>query len=258
MSQTTASRVPIGPCQIFWNDVRLGRPKSQATIRHTKNSVVGIAEDTGSEIINRKTGEVVEVDVVIADLKPSQLQYVYDSVASYAAQSTINVISRTATATVTTMRFTESHLLSGVSTVTVQRAGWTSGTVSVFSSDWETEYVSGTDYTSTASVGSLARVSGGDIDDQSVVHIVYTQSATVDIVYGGGTLKDFEAPLKIQHALDNGKDIMFYGYRAKHIGTSDWAIQMAAEFGGVPMTFKLLADESQNPAQQTFYIALET
>ena len=36
------------------------------------------------------------------------------------------------------------------------------------------------------------------------------------------------------------------------------AIDMAAEFAGVPMTFKLLADESRNPAQQLFMWAVET
>jgi len=191
-------------------------------------------------------------------LKPAQLQYVYDAASAYGSNSTIDPIIRTATMTVATFRFTESHLLSGTSNATVDRAGWESGTVKVFSSDWETEYTSITDYTSDNSAGTIARESGGSISDMDVVHIQYTQSATADVIRAGGKLVDFEAPLKIEHTLENGKDLLFYGYRAKHIGSSDFAIAMAAEFGGIPMTFKLLADESQNPAQQLFYMAVES
>ena len=257
MSQTTASRVPIGPCQLFWNAVRLGRPKSMVTVRHSKDTVVGKAEDTGADIILRKTGETCEVDVVVADLKPSQLQYVYDSASQWGSNSTVDPIARTATVTISNFIFMESHLLSGTSNATVDRTGWTSGTVKVFSSDWETECTSGTDYTSDDSAGTLAREAAGDISDNSVVHVQYTQSAAADVVYAGGKLVDFEAALTISHELENGKVLMFYGWRAKKIGASDVAVQMAAEFGGVPMTFKLLADESRNPVQQLFLWAVE-
>jgi len=257
MSQTTASRVPIGPCQLYWNAVRLGRPKSMATIRYTKDTVAGKAEDTGSDIILRKTGETCEVDVVVADLKPSQLQYVYDSASQWGSNSTVDPIARTATVTLSGFIFMESHLMSGTSNATVDRTGWTSGTVKVFSSDWETQYTDSTDYTSDNSAGTIAREAGGSISDNDVVHIQYTQSAAADVVYVGGKLVDFEAELKVVHDLENGKALMFHAWRAKKIGASDVAIQMAAEFGGVPMTFKLLADESRNPVQQLFLWGVE-
>ena len=257
MSQTTASRVPIGTCQLFWNAVRLGRPRSTVAVRYTRDAVTGKAGDTGTDIINRPTGESCEIDVVVADLKPEQLQYVYDSVALQSDTGTINPISRTSTATVEDFIFTESYLLSGTTNVTVERAGWTAGTVKVYSSDWETLFTDSTDYTSDNSAGTLARESGGDIDDQSVVHIQYTQSAPADVVYAGGKLTSFEAPLTISHELENGKYLMCRAWRAQHIGASDIAIGMAEEFAGIPMTFKLLADESRNPGQQLFKWAVE-
>jgi hypothetical protein len=63
-------------------------------------------------------------------------------------------------------------------------------------------------------------------------------------------MADFEAELVLTHQTDNGKYMTFRFYRAKKMGASDIAIQMAAEFGGVAMTFKVLADMTKAPGKQ--------
>ena len=74
MSTNVAKTLPIGPCEIYWNDVRLGSPKSQATIRYNKETVQAGLEDAGLNVISHKIKETAEVDVVIADFKIDQLR----------------------------------------------------------------------------------------------------------------------------------------------------------------------------------------
>lgn len=256
MSSALEKRLPIGPVQVYWNDVRMGSPRSQATVRHTKETVQARFQETGVNVLSHKVGEVAEVDVVIADFNLAKMRYVYDHAAGFDAVGTIKTTPYTSTATVTTFRFREEHKLSGTAAVTLDRSGFVAGSVKVYKSDFSKEYVSSTDYTATA--GTVARLAGGDIDDLETVYIEYNQSATAERLGAGGGLEDFEAPLKLVYEQSDGKALMFYAYRAKKIGASDIAIQMAAEYEGEPMTFHILADATQRPGEQLFYWAEET
>jgi len=257
MSTAVAKTLPVGPCQIYWNDVRLGSPRSQANVRWTKNTVQAGLQEFGMNVLSHKTGEECEVDVRIADFKPSQLRYVYDKVTGFDALTTIEPNSYTATGSVIT-RFHEAHKLSGTANATVDKATFDSGTIKVFSSDYETEYTSSTDFTSDNTAGTLARIAAGSISDQEVVLVEYNEAADSGVVYAGGGLADFEAPLRLSHITNDGKTLSFYGYRAAHIGASEMAINMEDEFDGVPMTFHLLADLSRTPGQQLFRWAIES
>lgn len=260
MSRNVAKTLPIGPVQLYWNDVRLGSPKTAATIRYTKDTVQPKDEESGQSVMSHKTGEMCEVDVVINDFKVEQMRYAYDQATGYATPGTINTVNYTATV-LATFRYKETHTLDGTDSETVDGAGWESGTVKVFKSDYSNGpagYVSGTDYTSTSSVGNLARIAAGDITDGETVIVEYNQSATSSVVYGGGDRSDFEAVLRLVHITDDGKLLQFYAYRAKKIGASDVAIQMATEFAGIPMTFHCLADLSRTPGQQMFKWNKET
>lgn len=257
MSTNVAKTLPIGPVQLYWNGVRLGSPKSQATIRYSVESVQQMLQDAGADVISHRTRELCEVDVVIDDFKPTQLQYAYANAADFEAKGTIKSWGFTSTNTIL-FRFREEHKLSGTANATVDRTGFDESTVEVWKSDWNTSYTRGTDFTVDGSAGTLARIAAGSISDQDVIHTLYDQSATASTVYTGGELADFEAVFKMVHVLDNGKALQFYAYRAKKIGASDIAISMAAEFSGVPMTFHLLADLAQKPGQALFYWSEET
>jgi hypothetical protein len=254
MIKSVASTLPIGPVNIYWNNVRMGSPKSQATVRYNKETVQAGLEDTGMNALSHKTKETCEVDVVVNDFKIGQLRYVYDAANEFAASPVINDIAYKAS-TSTVMRFNEVHKMSGTANITVDQAGYMTGTIMVFKSDWSNTpdgYAKGTDYTSTGAAGTVARIGTGDIADQDTVYIEYNESATVSLIGAGGPLADFEANLRLVHKLDNGKQLQFYAYRAKKIGASDIAIAMADEFGGIPMTFHILADLAQPVGKQLF------
>jgi len=257
MSVAVAKKIPMGPCQIYWNNVRLGSPKSQASFRYTKETVQAGLEDHGLNIISRKTKEVMEVDVVIGDFDLSNLKYVYDAATGFDAVGTISTNAYSATASVI-QRYKEELTLIGTTAGTLARAGFISGTVTVWNSEFTTSYTRGTDWTGTAAVGTVGRESSGDITDGDTVYVEYNLTSTVSILRGGGQLADFEAVLLITHEMDGGKLLQFRGHRAKHIGASDAAISMAAEFSGVPMTFHLLGDLSKNPGIQLFEWTEET
>ncbi len=257
MSVAVAKKIPIGPVQIYWNDVRMGSPKSQASFRYSKETVQAGLEDHGLNIISRKTKEIMEIDVVIADFDLANLKYVYDAATGFDAVGTISTSAYSATASVI-QRYREAETLNGTTSNTLARAGFMSGTVTVWSSDFATSYDRGTDWTGTSDVGTIARVSGGDIGDGDTVYVEYNLTSTVSVVRGGGQLADFEAVLLLSHELDGGKVLQFRGHRAKHIGASDTVIAMAAEFAGIPMTFHLLGDLTKNPGIQLFEWSLET
>ena len=252
MSQAVEKTLPVGPVQIYWGDVRLGGPKSTFVVRHNVETVQSKLEDSGLNVGSHKTGETMEVDVTLSEFKIHQLRYVYSAANEFATTTVINSESYDAS-TSTVMRFNELHKLSGTANATLDQAGYTSGTIMVFASDFSNTpdgYTKGTDFTSTAIGGTVARVVGGDIDDQDTVYIEYNYTSTVEKMGVGGELADFEATFRAVHKLADGKLIQFYAHRAKKIGASDIAIAMADAFADVPMTFHILADLSKPVGKQ--------
>ena len=259
MSQAVESTKPIGPVQIYWGDVRLGGPKSTFAVRHNTETVQSKQEDTGLNVGSHKTGETMEVDVTIDELKLHQLRYVYAAANKFASTLVINAAAYDAS-TSTVMRFNELHKLSGTANITLDQAGYMTGTIMVWKSDFSNTpsgYVKGTDYTSTGAAGTVARINGGDISDQDTVYIEYNESATVERMGFGGELADFEATFRAVQKLADGKQLQFYAHRAKKIGASDIVIAMADQFAGVPSTFHILADLAQPVPKQLGHWALE-
>ena len=259
MSTSVAPTLPIGPVQAYWNDVRLGSPKSTVNLRHTKDTVEMRLEDAGLIVGSHKTGESLEVDVTIADLKPHQLRYVYDKANSKATAGTIDS-DMYESAGSTIMRFREEIELDGTTPVILRRAGFVTSSIKVFASDLSNTpdgYTKGTDFTATESTGSVTRIDGGSIGDGDSVVVEYNHTATAEIVHAGGSLADFEAELKLVHETEDGKVLQFKIHRAKKIGASEIAVQMATEFGGVPMTFRALADMSKAIGKQLMEVAVE-
>ncbi|MCK4694867.1 MAG: hypothetical protein KAT74_03850 [Candidatus Cloacimonetes bacterium] len=252
MSQAVEKTLPVGPVQLYWGDVRLGGPKSTFVVRHNTETVQSKQEDTGLNVGSHKTGEIMEVDVVISEFKLHQLRYVYAAANEFASTPVINALAYDAS-TSTVMRFNELHKLSGTANVTIDGAGYVDGTIKVWKSDFSNTpdgYTQGTDYTADSAAGTVARIGGGDINDQDTVYIEYNQSATVERMGFGGELADFEATFRAVHKLADGKQVQFYAHRAKKTGASDIAIAMADAFAGVPMTFHILADLAQPVSKQ--------
>ena len=259
MSQAVESTKPIGPVQIYWGDVRLGSPKSTFVVRHNTETVQSKQEDSGLNVGSHKTGETMEVDVIIDELKLHQLRYVYAAANKFASTLVINSVAYDAS-TSTVMRFNELHKLSGTANITLDQAAFMTGTIMVWKSDYSNTpdgYVRGTDFTADSSAGTVARIGGGDISDQDTVYIEYNESATVERMGFGGELADFEATFRAVQKLAGGKQLQFYAHRAKKIGASDIAIAMADMFAGIPMTFHILADLAQPVPKQLGHWTLE-
>jgi len=228
-------------------------------LRYTKDSVEMVLEDAGLIVGSHKTRESLEVDITIGDLKPHQLRYVFDKANSKATASTIDSDSYTSSDS-TVFRFREEHQLNGTTAIILRRAGFQVGTLKVFKSDLSNTpdgYASSTDFTSTYSTGSVARIGGGSITDGMSIIAEYTQSATSEIVHVGGGLADFEAALRLVHETEDGKALQFKIHRAKKIGASEIAVQMATDFGGVATTFRALADMTKAVGKQYMEVAVE-
>ncbi len=259
MSTAVAQTIPIGPVEAYWNNIRLGSPMTQATVRYSKETVQAGLQDTGQNAISRKFKETAEIDIIVADIKMDQLQYVYDQVTGWDARTTIQT-GVYAASTSDVFRFKEEQTLDGTANITLDRTGFEAGTIKVFKSDWSNGpdgYTSATDFTADNTAGTVARLSGGVITDGQTVYIEYNQSATCTRITAGGKLPDFEAVLRLVHYTEGNKALQLHAWRAVHIGASDFAIQQAAEFGGIPMTFHLLADLTKKPGKQLFDITLE-
>lgn len=260
MSQTVAATLPIGPVQAYWNNIRLGSPMSQVAVRYAEETVQYGLPDSGVNVGSHRTKQTVQVDVSIADFKPSQLRYAYDHVLDLDDPDTIDP-NQYESAGSTIIRFREEVKLSGTVAVILDQAGFKTGTISAFKSDLSnapTGYTKGTDFTATSGTGSVARITTGAITSGDTVIFEYDHTSTAAIVHVGGGLGKFEAELKLVHELEGtGKFLQCKLHRAKKIGNSDIAIQMAAEFGGYPMTFEALADMTKAAGKQLMEWAVE-
>lgn len=259
MSSEMIKKLPIGPCHAYWNDVRLGSPKTQAVLRTNIENVMVMLEDRNVEVNSHKTKDVAEIDIVIADFTPDQIRYAWAQAMSKLSGTTIQDDGYNSSVA-HVHRYHEYQHLTGTVTVTVNGAGYESGTIKVFKSDLSNApdgYTQGTDYTSTSSTGILKRIDAGSISDPEDVIVEYNQSATSAVAYFGGQLADFEGELRISHEMDDGKYLTITASRAKRIGASDIAIQMATEFGGIAMTFKVLADLTKAPGKQLIEVGVE-
>jgi len=249
MSRAANEFLPIGPVQVYWNDVRLGSPRSQAMIRYNKETIQFGYDDSTVNIGSYKFRETCEVDITIADLVNSQLRYLYDQSTSYTSRTAPNSTTYVASSS-TVFRFREEVKLSGTAAIALDKGGFQAGTVTVMKSDNTETYTAGTDYTATGS--SIQRLDGGGIDTSETVLVMYNQSATASTVFAGGIFFDIEAELKLVHILDSGKTLQFLAPRAKRIGASEIAINMAEAFPGYAMTFHLLGDMTKAPGKQLF------
>lgn len=257
MSSTVSRTLPIGPVEPHWNEVRLGSPKSQATLKYTREVVGYGLEDKGVIVGQHPTKETMEVELVIADFRPDQYRYAFAYGKSMLSSTTLATANYSGTVNFI-HKFKETVKLSGTVTVTLAKAKFVTGTIKLFKTDLSnapTGYTRATDWTGTSSNGHIKRIGAGTIGTQETILVEYNATATSAVVYGGGDLIGFEAPLRLTYTDDAGKLLTLYFPRAKKKAASDIAIQQAAEFGGVAMNFDILADMTAPPGRQYVQIA---
>jgi len=260
MSRDVLEILPIGPSRAYWSDVRLGSPMTQVAIRTNIESIQYGLEDRNVNVGSHKTKDIAEIDVVIGDFIPHQLRYAWAQAQSKESATTIQAAGYSGTVTSFIHRYSEMQKLTGTVSVTLDGAGYETGTIKVFKTDLTNTpdgYTKGTDYTSSSETGNVKRIDAGGITSGETVMIEYNQSATSAVAYFGGQLADYEGELRITHELNNGKHLTIVAPRAKRIGASEFAIQMAAQFGGIAMTFHCLADMTAAPGRQLLQVGVE-
>jgi len=259
MSTAVSRTLPLGPVIGTWGGIRLGSPKTQAAIKYTRETVEYGLEDQGVQVGSHPTKEVVQIDISVADFKPSQMRYTFGQGNSMQSATTIG--SKGYTATVGFIHnWREEVKMSGTTSYTLMKAGWLTGTIKVYKSDYSNApagFTRGTDWTGTGSNGHLKRRTAGQITDGSTIIVEYCKTATSAVVYAGGNMIGFEAPLRLTCIDDTGKALTIYCPRTKRKGASDFAIQMASEFGGVAMSFVCLADMTLAPSKQIIQIGVQ-
>ena len=263
MSQTVARRIPIGPVQAYLNTRRLGTGKSQAVLNWNYDLITGRTGDNLTEVNARKGNETATMVVTIADLKPIQLRNAMAMAKSLTNNTmmTDNFLSSTAL----TIRKDYQVLMPAAGVHFTLPASVVSGTVVVYSLDYETEYVQGTDWATATVVtaagtdaimiltaGSAALAAG------SYVMAHYDCSATASYVRGGGADALLESDLKLVGKDAAGKFLQFRAWRAVREGAMNIQINAKGEYEGAQLTFRLLGSvSSYSKGSQLFEISIE-
>jgi hypothetical protein len=264
MSQTVARRIPIGPVQAYINHVRLGSPKSQAVLNWTYELAYGGTGDTTTQVNARKTNEQATIAVTIADLKASQLRYAFGQAKSLLSNSTI-MTANYLTGTGVQIRRSDNLILTGTGTDTglvSTPVVFVSASVAVYSGDYETEYVQGTDYGTAEGCDGIWRVTGctgTGIACGSQVHIHYDAITTGTYARGGGAEANLESTIELVGKDAAGKYFQFVGWRAIREGAFNLQVNEKGEFPGIPLTYRLLGDlTTYTKGSQLFQIFIET
>lgn len=256
MSQTVARRIPIGPVQVYLNDQRLGTSKSRAMLNWTYAMVYGRTGDNVGQINARKIDEEATIEVTISDLKASHIRYAMAQAKSLETISNILTSNYLATVTGTVWRSQQSKMGTG-SNISTPFA-FESGTVLVYSMDYETEYAITTDFLTSGANGTITHVSSGGINSGSYVNIHYKGYPPVAYIRGGGADDVQEGKLVLSGVDAAGKYFQFTAWRAKREGAFPIVVNQKDEYPGQTLTFRLMADVTNySKGSQLFEISLE-
>jgi hypothetical protein len=216
----------------------------------------GRTGDNVGQINARKINEEATIEVTIADMKASQLRYAMAQAKSLETISNILTTNYLASVTGTVWRSMQKQLntASAISTPYT----FESGTVLVYSMDYETEYVLGTDFSTTGANGTVAHISGGTITAGSYVNIHYKGYPVVAYIRGGGADDVQEGKLVLSGVDAAGKYFQFTAWRAKREGAFPITVNEKDEYPGQTLTFRLMADVTNySKGSQLFEISLE-
>lgn len=260
MSQTVARTIPIGPVQVYFNGQRLGTSKSRAMLNWNYSLATGQTGDNVGQINSRKINEEGTIEVTIADLKASQMRYAMAQAKSLESITTLLTTNYMASVTQSVMRFKEmsltgTGLTSGLISLPVE---YKSASVMVYSMDYVTTYVPGTDYSTNTTCDGIYRVTGGTIDSGAYVNVHYNGFTTCSYVRGGGADDVQEGELILSGVDAAGKFFQFKAWRAKREGAFPITVNEKDEYPGQTLTFRLMADvSSYNKGSQLFEVSLQ-
>ena len=261
MSNTVARRIPIGPCQVYVNDVRIGSPGSSAVLNYSYDVVTGTTGDNVAEVSARKTNERGTVQIEVSDLKTSQLRYAWEQAKSIYTLSLMT--SHYLASTSVTMRkgplqlaLTGSGLTDGLVSAPDT---FTSASVVVYSQDYETEYTQDTDFSTNTTCDGIFRTTGGSISSGDYVQIHYNASLTASYIRAGGADALVEDDIKLVIIDAAGKMAQLRCWRAVREGDMNLTLNHKDGYPGMTLTYRLLANTSSYiKGSQLFEFSVQT
>ncbi len=263
MSNTVARRIPIGPVQAYVNHVRLGSPKSSAILNYNYDLAVGQTGDSNLDINARKINERATIQISVADLKVSQLRYAFANAKSLLSNTTILTNNYLADTTQEIRRF-DDLVLTGTGTEGVSSTPliFTSASVVVYSSDYETEYVQGTDYSTDAACSGIFRVTactGTGIASGAMVHMHYDASTSGSYIRSGGADAVTEDVIELIGKDSAGQYFQFKAWRAVREGAMNLQVNERDVYPGQTLTWRLLGDLTNYvKGSQLFQVFIES
>ncbi len=254
-------RIPIGPVQCFINGVRVGSPKSSAVLNYAYTLAIGMTGDNTAELNARKTKEVATIQISVADLKTKQLRYAFANAKSLITNSLLTT-NYMASSSVT---IRQTYLLTNLTGLAITTGlspsipyVYTSGTVVVYSGDYETEYTVATDYITNTTCDAICRVTGGAIASGANVIAEYDAITTVSYVRAGGADAVTEDAIKLVGQDQQGKYFQFQAWRAVREGNMNLQVNLDSEYPGQTLTWHLLADPTNyGKGSQLFEVAVQ-
>lgn len=238
-------RLPLGLGDVYINNILVGQLKGKVTF-HDK---VTYAEQQPGNLLSpvkaERTKQEVTLEAEICDFKVSQLRR---------ALGINEAIDSTAVA----IRKRQQLKLSATSDITTGET-IVAGTLKVSKLDRSTVYVSGTDFSATAT--TITRKVGGVITAGQIVMVEYdfSDSGSKSVLVGGEMTTPNTFELDFVHELSDGKLIQITIYKAYSMTDFSWSFNEKASgnYTTYNTTFKALVDLTKREGQNLYRITEE-
>lgn len=238
-------RLLLGMGDIYINDVFVGNAKGSVEFQYTPEYAYQRPGNSIADVEAQRTSENVVLRTQICDFKTAQLRRALG-------------INQAVFSGTSTMRVQDVLGLSGTADLSLTKTA-VAGTMKVTKLDRSTNYVSGTDYSATAS--TIARKSGGSITDPENVIVEYdvSQANTNAVQVGGEKTTPNTFRVDFVHKDASGKLIQVTLYKA--LVTTDLTLAFSEKQSGTytvhDLMFKALVDTTKVMGKNMFEIVEE-
>lgn len=238
-------RLPLGLGDVYINNILVGQLKGKVTF-HDK---ITYAEQQPGNLLSpvkaERTKQEVTLEAEICDFKLSQLRRAIG-------------INEAVDTTAVAIRKRQQLKLSATSDITTGET-MVAGTLKVSKLDRSTVYVSGTDFSATAT--TITRKVGGVITAGQIVMVEYdfSDSGSKSVLVGGEMTTPNTFELDFVHELSDGKLLQITIFKAYSMTDFSWAFneKSSGNYSTYNVTFKALVDLTKKEGQNLYRITEE-
>ena len=236
-------RLPLGLGDLYLNNTFVGQLKGSVTFHYKASYAYQRPGNMIADLKGERTMEEVTLTAEVCELKLAQLR------------TALGINQAVTAATATTIRKRQQITLTGTTAVTTSKT-MLAGTLKVLKLDRSTVYVSGTDYTATATL--ITRKVGGIITTGQNVLVEYnfSDSTAKSVQVGGELTTPNTFDLLFTHELSDGNTLQIELYKA--MANTDFQAAFHEKSSGTFTTynvsFKALVDLTKLEGNQLFQI----